>query len=297
MSSPKPALSMLFLGDILSAILASVALSPFVAAIDKAIVQYASGSATVGSSVMASARDMVTRPLYFLRRPEFLMVFGVYFATYTAANCISTTCEYLDRPDDLPKFVGVSSTNIVACISKDMMLTRMFGKGPVRPVPLTTLSCFCARDCLTIAASFNIPKVVSGMLQRDFGFSQTAGNGAAQLFCPVVVQLFSTPVHLLGLGFYNNPGKSMAFYTQEISEKYVSSATGRMGRILPAFGFGGIGNKFLRDSWRSSVRTPTSARKAATSFGVSGGSARAATASSIPVATTAEPSRGPEPKK
>lgn len=58
------------------------------------------------------------KPHVFLRRPEFIMVWGVYTTTYMTANYIVSTCEQHGLDDRLPKFFGTSMVNITACISK-----------------------------------------------------------------------------------------------------------------------------------------------------------------------------------
>lgn len=66
-------------------------------------------------------------------------------------------------------------------------------------------------------------------------------------------KLFSTPIHLYGLGLYNSPGNSLAAQMAQIRATYSQAVQGRMARIAPAFGFGGIGNKYFRESFRASV--------------------------------------------
>jgi hypothetical protein len=140
-----------------------------------------------------------------------------------------------------------------------------------------SFACFSFRDSLTIAASFNLPRKASVWLQYNYGMSKSTADKVAQLVCPVTVQvrpgycvcvcacvweeraavpystpqMISAPIHLLGLAFYNSPSQSPAFYIQDVSRKYVAAASGRMARIAPAFGFGGIGNYYLRDAFRA----------------------------------------------
>ena len=38
-----------------------------------------------------------------------------------------------------------------------------------------------------------------------------------------------------------------------VKSQYKAAVFARCGRILPAFGLGGIGNRMLRSRWRSSV--------------------------------------------
>lgn len=68
--------------------------------------------------VRAGMRELLLKPHVFVRRPEFLMIWGVYTSTYITANTIITTCEQSQLDDRLPKFIGTSVVNITTCISK-----------------------------------------------------------------------------------------------------------------------------------------------------------------------------------
>lgn len=254
---PKPKLEhtqllLLLLGDVLAAAVASFAVSPIVCAIDKGIAQFASGvSSSFSASVMQSFRLALQEPIKFLTRPEFLMIWAVYLATYVVANVVMTLCQQVWAIDtEAPKFLAVSSTNIFACVSKDAAFSKMFGSGESRPLPLTSYALFTARDCATIGASFNLPSIVARRLEM-FGMPLKTAESVAQLLCPCFVQFFSTPVHLLGFNIYNQPDAGAEERWATVCRQYWSSVIGRVARIAPAFGFGGIGNKALRDAWRA----------------------------------------------
>ena len=66
---------------------------------------------------------MVHKPHVFLRRPEFLMIWGVYAATYATANMIMTTCERRQVDDTLPKLIGTTIVNITTVVAKVTALT------------------------------------------------------------------------------------------------------------------------------------------------------------------------------
>ena len=77
---------------------------------------------------------------------------------------------------------------------------------------------------------------------------------ATRLTTPVVSQLFSTPLHLLGLAVYNNTGGGVAAHLQTLRETYPETVTLRMLRIIPAFSVGGVVNASLRERWHSAIR-------------------------------------------
>jgi len=174
-----------------------------------------------------------------------------------------------------PVFVATSAANVGTCILKDRSFTRMFAKpGELpKPIPLTTYSLFCARDCLTIWASFTIVPFVAGwiycyantgvkintntsggapgIITSARGSSAEKVSGAtatalSQLFCPMAIQTVSTPLHLLALDLYNNPTRTMSERGKFIKTEYFKTVAARCMRILPAFGFGGIGNRYIR---------------------------------------------------
>lgn len=154
----------------------------------------------------------------------------------------------------MPKFIGTSTVNMVAGIFKDREFTRMFGTTAPRPLPLGTYGLFATRDSLTIAASFNMPDVMARSLVSKgwIGDPERAQN-IAQLVCPAAVQFLSTPLHLMGLDLYNRQkvGPNGVPVTWGIRIKFVigeywKSAFARVGRIGPAFGIGGVGNRIIK---------------------------------------------------
>ena len=238
-------------GDTCSALLASFLVSPMVCAVDKSIMQQAAGTMSIPASMANSFKEMIIRPGTFFRRPEFLMIWGVYALTYITANYINTFCELRKIGAEIPRFLGTTVVNMSSCIAKDYAFVRMFGSGTPKPLSLTTLSLFTVRDSLTVLASFNLPEPASLYMQRTYNFTPLTADNIAQLTCPIAVQIFSTPLHLYGLDLYNRPNVSLEDRLKMIFDNYRGAAMARMMRILPAFGIGGIGNKYFRNKGRS----------------------------------------------
>lgn len=70
---------------------------------------------------------------------------------------------------------------------------------------------------------------------------------AAQFIAPAAVQLVSTPLHLLGLDLYNrNSGVKPSDRFAKVWKDWGKSCLARMGRIVPAFGIGGVVNTSVR---------------------------------------------------
>jgi len=100
MTSTVPSdLSSKLAGDVAIALTVTLGVSPFLTIIDKAIVQRASGTHTMGQSCLESAKSLLRQPGTYLRSPAFLMMWGVYAATYTTANCLKTYVEHREMED------------------------------------------------------------------------------------------------------------------------------------------------------------------------------------------------------
>lgn len=197
-----------------------------------------------------------SQPHKFIVTRQFRLIFAIYFSTYLTANVIDTSSEFLERqPGETAaaKFIGTTAVNMSVCIYKDRAFTRMFGTVASKPLPALSYLLFASRDSLTIASSFNAPPIVSKWMQSE-GFlkSKKASDTIAQLACPAVMQLLSTPLHLLGLDMYNNAKSTPGQRFSLVRREYIKSTLARMARIAPAFGVGGVGNSYIR-SYRKQI--------------------------------------------
>jgi hypothetical protein len=130
----------------------------------------------------------------------------------------------------------------------------MFGTGAPKPMPLSSMSLFATRDSMTILASFSLPGLISERMQNNMNFGKTSADNLAQLITPVSMQIFSTPLHLFGLDLYNRDKVNSSNDRIEfIKREYIKTALARMARIFPAFGIGGVINKYIRKEGREYV--------------------------------------------
>lgn len=184
---------------------------------------------------------------------------SLYFGTYLTANTIDTIASartntpYTSTTAGTTKFLATSSSNLALCLYKDNQFTQLFGaSGSKRPVPLPTFALFTVRDCLTIFASFNLPPVFAPKIEAYMGDEVKKYVGAAsvaQFVTPAAIQFVSTPLHLLGLDLYNRPGAAMGGADGRVGQvvkNWAKSAFARIGRIIPAFGVGGVVNTKVR---------------------------------------------------
>lgn len=250
-----------------AAILSAFTVAPAISIVDKAIVSNASGKEKLASCLINGIKTFATKPVYFLRQPAFLMIWGVYGGTYVVANSIESIAERSKASPTVPKFIGSSATNITLSCLKDKAYARMFGVGEPRPFPTVSLGLFATRDCMTILASFTLPSMVGRALDKQFHMGKESANNLAQLTVPCAMQFLSCPLHLYGLDKYNRPDRTLSYADRfaRVKQEYLKTAFARVARILPAFGVGGVVNKYVRKSgkdWLLERYTPTQKRSA-----------------------------------
>lgn len=233
-----------------AAILSAFTVAPAISIVDKAIVSNASGKEKLVSCLINGFKTLFTKPIHFLRQPAFLMIWGVYGGTYIVANSIESISERSKISPTVPKFVGSSATNITLSVLKDKAYARMFGVGDPKPFPSPSLALFATRDCMTILASFTLPTIVGKSLDKQFHIGKQSADNLAQLTVPCMMQFLSCPLHLFGLDLYNRPDRSLttADRISRVKQEYLKTSLARVARILPAFGVGGVVNKYIRKS-------------------------------------------------
>ncbi|RAH51054.1 uncharacterized protein BO95DRAFT_350709 [Aspergillus brunneoviolaceus CBS 621.78] len=122
--------------------------------------------------------------------------------------------------------------------------------GPGAPtVPRISYALFCLRDSITIFASFNIPALLAPHIPDRVAATPGMKAALAQFSCPALMQFASTPMHLLGLDLYNRQppgGLGWRERVARIRRDYVPSCFARMGKIVPAYGVGGVVNVRMR---------------------------------------------------
>ncbi|KAI9473711.1 MAG: hypothetical protein EXX96DRAFT_528567 [Benjaminiella poitrasii] len=243
--------------DIFAAASSAAMVSPFIAVVDRSIIENLNGKRNLMDGLKYGIRSFTTQPFKFTASTQFRIVLGLYFSTYATANLVDTTCEqYSVEPAkaSMYKFISTTAVNIFLCVYKDKVFARMFGVSASRALPKLSYLLFAARDSLTIAASFTAPSYIANILQNNSIISsEKTANVVSQLMCPAIVQFASTPVHLFALDIYNRPGVSLGMRKQLIRKEYFKSTMARIGRIGPAFGIGGVGNTYFR-SFRNQIQ-------------------------------------------
>ncbi|WBW73983.1 mitochondrial membrane protein, conserved protein [Schizosaccharomyces osmophilus] len=244
--------------DAMAATTASALVSPFILTIDRSIVENTSGRSSLLQSVAHSFKRILSRPHSFIFSLPFALVFSIYSGTYMTANTIDTIDNirynnpvFKAETTGFVKFTSVTAANSGLSILKDSFFTKFWGTGTPRPLGWQSYGLYGLRDALTIAFSFNVPPMIAPYLP--------GGLVTAQLATPCIVQLVSTPLHLMALDIYNRggPNISVANRIAQIRKNLLKSTFARVVRILPAFGFGGVTNRKLRTTYLDALQERT----------------------------------------
>jgi len=110
---------------------ASFCVSPFLLTVDKAVIQAAAGTEKLGKALVKGVVSFIKTPGPMLRSGPLWIIWGVYSATYIAANTIDVfnEREHVSAVyGQMDKLVVVTAVNMGASIAKDVIFTKMFGK-------------------------------------------------------------------------------------------------------------------------------------------------------------------------
>ncbi|KAI4230457.1 MAG: hypothetical protein L6R36_000086 [Xanthoria steineri] len=243
--------------DAVSAASAAALIAPLITIFDRGIIENASGRSPLLSSIKTSFRALLARPHTFLASRPFRLISMVYFSTYLTANSIDTISSTLTpsaithTTSGTSKFLAASTVNMSLCLYKDSQFAQMFrapgsaASALTRSVPKASFALFGLRDSMTVFASFNLPPLVAPMVSAEVE-KVVSRASLTQILTPAAMQVFTTPLHLWGLDLYNRPGASLAERVRQVGKNWAGSTLARMGRIIPAFGFGGVINAKVR---------------------------------------------------
>ncbi|KPA86058.1 putative mitochondrial hypothetical protein [Leptomonas pyrrhocoris] len=201
-----------------------------------------------------------------------------YAFTYISSNLTKSYFESHGMEKEANLAAGISSgvANTVFSIWKDSLILRALPpvgakdlSNATRPVPFLTRALFCGRDTLTCVGAFTLAPMVGAWIsgyayhQRylpqapDAVLPENQGKtrlliscvDTAQIITPALLQLVTTLLHITAIRYRQAyPNFNMKDLTESLRKTYISSTLLRMGRIIPAFGFGGIMNRDMRSS-------------------------------------------------
>lgn len=143
---------------------------------------------------------------------------------------------------------------------KDKFYASQFnGSMAATRIPIVTFGFWGLRDCTTISSSFILPNYVGGILQNHTEYDEDTAQTMSQIICPIAAQFVATPFHMLGLDYYNRPLTNLspaAAAMQRMKfqyENFSSIIIPRIARVAPAYCLGGVGNKYLRETFHSKL--------------------------------------------
>jgi hypothetical protein len=139
---------------------------------------------------------------------------GVYAATFVTANASRLFCS------DLLTTACTTLVNMTAISLKDRAFTRHFNTTTPR-FPRTSIALCAARDACTVFCSFVL------------GRSSEMG-----IALPALAQILTTPLHILATDMCLRPATVRRERMELIAARFRIVCTGRVARIVPAFGIG-----------------------------------------------------------
>ncbi|KAJ5731176.1 uncharacterized protein N7483_005684 [Penicillium malachiteum] len=249
--------------DVASAATAGALTCPLITIIDRAIIEKASKGFPIRQTLTNCVRSMVSKPSGFFLSTPFILIYTLYSATYLTANAIDTLSSTLRDQS-------------YSTVTADARFAKIFGANPppTQPssgagagtgassfschppmtasapkIPKVSYGLFCLRDSITIFASFNVPSLIAPSIPDFIAETSRMKATIAQFSCPALMQFASTPMHLLGLDLYNRQppgGLPWGDRAARIRRDYISSSFARMGKIVPAYGVGGVVNVRMR---------------------------------------------------
>lgn len=250
--------------DIISANLAAFSFNPFVNIIDSAVTSSQSGKYKVIQGIKIYTTSLIFNPIKYMKQNVFWWSFIVYSLTYTANNTIESICSFYDVSNFFPKFIGVSSINIVISLFKDAAFAKKFGVKLPSQVPMRSYLCWVTRDAIAITNAFIMPeRIVKFFMKRKEKKSNIDSDKLkadkiniekrVQVFYPLINLACTTPVNLLGLDYYNYYTSSVKNRAIRVLRNYPNVIPVTIGRMGSAYGIGGVNNITFRDKLISKV--------------------------------------------
>ena len=230
-----------------AAIIVSIPLSLGVTVIDRSVTLFANGAApSLRSALFSGFRAVARAPHVAFMGLDNRAVFGVYGATYVAKNAAVITSEHGGVDPKWPMFFATIVVNGGLGIMKDKYLAKMFGTGVGGgSFPMASYASFLTRDAILIGVSFVGAPLIAPTVQEFTGLSPVGADIVTQISVPACAQLLATPVHLVGLDFYNRPevgGRERVVDAIRNSRGPIAIRMFRQGYV---FGFGSLCVKYL----------------------------------------------------
>lgn len=189
--------------DALAGLISAFFVSPTNAILDKSVIEYANGKSTVEEGVKGGLKRLFTTPFQFFTSYKFKWMYFVYAMTYGTNNLTDHSQIIPGLSFPIQNLIMTFVVNTICGILKDKAYIQHFGAVTKKPFPVISLGLLFTRDLITVASAFTFPHIFGKQLEKNFGVSERKGLTIAQLLSPLLIQIFVTPLHLLGLDLYN----------------------------------------------------------------------------------------------
>eukprot|EP00485_Elphidium_margaritaceum_P004244 CAMPEP_0202696050 /NCGR_PEP_ID=MMETSP1385-20130828/9428_1 /ASSEMBLY_ACC=CAM_ASM_000861 /TAXON_ID=933848 /ORGANISM="Elphidium margaritaceum" /LENGTH=266 /DNA_ID=CAMNT_0049352147 /DNA_START=38 /DNA_END=838 /DNA_ORIENTATION=+ len=238
--------------DIAAALGSGFTLSWFLTPMDAAVTENMSGRRPVKASLMSSFKEIATKPHRYARRPEFGIILGVYSGTYLAKNTVDSCCDHFKVSNETTAFIKFWSVLAVnaglGVFWKDPNFAKIFGTKAATSVPVVSYAWWVMRDSFHMLGGVVAPDY----LEKRYGWTKEQWR-YAQVSFPLLVQLFTSPCHLMGLDYYNNTDSALKERLQRTAKKFVPTVSVRCVRMFPPWSIGLVANREIRQRMTSSM--------------------------------------------
>ena len=248
---------------------AGFALSWFITPMDCAVMESMASQKqiTVVQSLRNSLSTIITRPHKYMIKPEFSYVFGTYGGTYLAKNYVDTICKYKHQSPEQTafyKFWIVFAVNgglsvfwkdpglariVKENVAEQLSISSAVAAKAVAPSMKMTYLWWIGRDLTHMFGAAVLPDYCEDKFKWTHKQWQMA-----QLTFPVITQLFTTPLHLMGLDYFNHQQGTestanigMMDRLKRVRVSYIGAAGIRMCRMWAPWSIGLLINRELRD--------------------------------------------------
>ena len=176
----------------------------------------------------------------------------LYGGTYLAANASDTfhsaaeglTASHTES--NATRLYAVTSVNLCLSLYKDAQFAKNFGPPSALAIPLVSYIPFVIRDCITLSASFHLPREIAPLLPEAWDRYLNRAT-ITQLTAPALSQWVATPLHLLALDLHARRDRlGLAERGRAVGKLWPKASMARMCRVLPAYGFGAVVNGKMR---------------------------------------------------
>lgn len=156
-------------------------------------------------------------------------------------QCANTRIK-VRKPRLFFKFWFVTAVNGgLSVFWKDPGLARLFGKAATK-MPPTVYAWWTVRDMIHMLGA----AVAPDYCEQRFKWTKDQWR-VAQVTFPLAVQLITTPVHLLGLDYYNEKESTLSQRLARVRASYFGSVGIRMIRMFAPWSIGLLITRDLRD--------------------------------------------------